>query len=116
MQIRTVDDLKNAACMMHDSEFTDESFGLDSSTRTFYMESVAIDPPGEVFRLELYNVIAWNPVNLDKVKAGKALGGVFNKVRIRHGGCEIAIVSQDLRIELELTSLEGRFTITKGQG
>ncbi len=107
MEIRTADDLKNAAPTMHDSEFTDQDFGLDEETRVFHLESVGIDTPREVYRLELHNVVAWNPVHLDKVRQGKAVGGVFNYIHIKRGGRRIAIISQDLRIELELTSLEG---------
>ena len=61
------------------------------------------------FCLELLNVTKYNPIGLEKIKLGKGISGVFNYIKIQDHGKKLTIVSQDLRIELELTQLAGNF-------
>ena len=122
MEIKSVKDVKLVSDIMHDSEFEGEDFGFNSAEKIFFLNSRAVTmkggfffqkrspiQQGKRFHLEFWNVMKYNPINLDKILAGKGIGGVFNYIKIRKQGKRLTIVSQDLRIELELSELKGRF-------
>lgn len=108
MEIVSESDLKKISAIMHDSEFTDADFGFDPKEKKFYLHS-RITQSGKQLRLEIFNVNKYNPKNLEKINAGKALGGVFNFIKTSGDCKKLIIVSQDLRIELRLTDLSGSF-------
>jgi hypothetical protein len=109
MEIETLDDIKILSGEMHDSEFKLEDFGYDSEKKIFYLKTRLPEKTSESFLLEFYNVEEYNPVNLEKIKMGNAMGGVFNKIKIRDNGLTLEIISQDLKILLKLSKLGGRF-------
>jgi hypothetical protein len=123
MDVSSVSDLKGVSVLMHDSEFGIEDFGYDSKNKQFHISTnVPVferrllflwkrvpNTISEKLYLELHNVEKYNPKNLDRIKAGKGLTGVFNFIRIRNNGRKLTLVAQDLCIELELSKLEGRF-------
>lgn len=110
-------DIEKASGEMHDSEFTEEDFGYDHSTKTFYFKSHLHEDTRTEFFLELYNVEKYTPLNLDRIKEGKATGGVLNDIKVKNHGLNLILISQDLNIQLELSNLEGKFekTLTKGK-
>jgi len=109
MEIKCIKDIQVAAREMHDSEFEEKDFGFDSEKKLFYLNSHSPEVSRKKFYLEFYNVEKYIPLNLDKIKQGKAIGGVFNDIRIRNNGLHLTLISQDLRIILKLSKLEGRF-------
>lgn len=114
MRIKNIDDIKVVIGKMHDSEFTDQDFGFDQKKEIFFLRSHSSEilfKEKKEFHLELYNVKEYNPLNLDKIRKGKALGGVFNYIKIKNNGLGLIIVSQDLKIVLRLSKLEGEFKI-----
>ena len=120
MKIRCVEDIKSASNLMHDSEFTDADFSFDSIRKKFVLRTHPVFMQGKIvqkrapmqpdkyFRLELSNV-AKCKTNLKKLNFYKSIAGVFDYIKIQNNGNKLTIVSQDLRIELELTELSGRF-------
>jgi len=95
---------------MHDSEFTDEDFGFDSKNETFFLRSYSSrtsDKERKEFYLEIYNVKKYTPLNLEKIRKGEAIGGVFNTIDVKSNGLKLTIISQDLKIVLRLRKLEG---------
>jgi len=111
MKIKNIKDVKIAAGEMHDSEFEEKDFGFDSEKKIFYLRSHSPEVLGKEFYLEFYNVEKYVPLNLDKIKEGKAIGGVFNYIKIGNDGRDIMLISQDLKIKLKLNKLEGKFEI-----
>ncbi len=109
MDIKNIGDLKKVVGEMHDSEFEGNDFFYDERKKTFYLKSHCPTDKNKLFSLEIYNVEKYNPINLDKIKQGKALGGVFNEIFIASHGLELTVLSQDLRIKLNLSKLEGKF-------
>ena len=121
MEIKTIKDIKSISGIMHDAEFSGGDFSFEPVTRKFFFNARAVTMQGRFFQtrapiqsgkrfhLELCNVEEYTPVNLDKILAGKAFGGVLNYIKIRNNGRNLTIVSQDLRIELKLSKLEGLF-------
>jgi len=106
---------------MHDSEFAEGDFGYHPAEKKFFLQtrivckqetilqnSIAVQHEKR-FRLEIFNVKKYNPVNLFRIQKGQATGGVFNYIKVRDHGKRVTIVSQDLQIMLELTSLAGNF-------
>ena len=120
MEIISENDIKKVISKMHDSEFVDSDFSFNSDERKFilYTRDVALQgkfiqtrapiQSGKCFRLELSNVARYK-TNLEKLKSGKSITGVFNYIKVRDNGKKLTIISQDLRIELELTKLAGKF-------
>ncbi len=110
IEIKSIEDIKVIIGKMHDSEFTEEDFGFDSKNETFFLRSYSskfLSKERKEFYLEIYNVKKYTPLNSDKIKKGKATGGVFNTIDIGHNGLKISIISQDLNIVLRLSKLEG---------
>ena len=105
-RIQTDADLNIVSSKMHDSEFCEKDIGYDSKKHTFQLKAANYE---KEFCLKLQNVIAYEPKNLDMVNKGKATAGVFNCIKIRENGNNLAIISQDLQIILKLTKLEGEF-------
>jgi len=111
MDINSIEDIKKVVGVMHDSEFEGNDFFYDESKKVFYLKSHCPIDKNKVYSLEIYNVEKYNPINLDKVNEGKALAGVFNKILIRKNGLELTLLSQDLRIKLNVSSLEGKMEV-----
>jgi hypothetical protein len=110
MQIESIEDIRTVIGKMHDSEFTEEDFGFDPKNETFFLRAYSSrisSKERKEFYLEIYNVKKYNLLNLDKIKKGKATGGVFNTIDIGHNGLKLSIISQDLNIVLRLSKLEG---------
>jgi len=120
MEIVSENDLKEVAAKMHDSEFSDADFNFNSDEKKFVLRTHAVTmqgrffqtraptQSGKCFRLELSNVAKYK-TNLEKLKFGKSIAGVFNYIKIRNKGKKLTLISQDLYIKLELTQLAGRF-------
>ena len=113
MEIKNVEDLKKAIDEMHDSEFAGNDFGFYSDKKIFYLNSHSREILGKEFYLEFYNVEEYIPLNLDKIKEGKAVGGVLNNIKIGNNGLDLTLISQDLKIILRLTKLEGKLETAK---
>lgn len=111
MEIKCIKDVEVVAGEMHDSEFEEKDFGFDSEKKIFYLKSHSPEVSGKGFYLEFYNVEKYTPLNLNKIKEGKATGGVFNNIKIRNNGLGLTLISQDLKIILKLSKLEGKFEI-----
>jgi hypothetical protein len=119
MEIKTIEDIKAVSNMMHDAEFEDSDFGFNSVESKFFLNASAVTMQGSFFQtrapiqsgkhfsLELLNVKKYTPINLEKVRAGKAIGGVFNYIKVEKRGMKLTIISQDLHIELELGDIAG---------
>jgi hypothetical protein len=121
-EINTVKDIKLVSAIMHDAQFRDEGFGFNPAEKKFYMNAQEITMQrkfwllytrapiqcGKLYHLELLNVVKYKS-NLEKLIPGKSFAGVFNYIKIRKGGKKLTIISQDLRIELELAKLAGNF-------
>ena len=120
MEIISENDLKEINAKMHDSEFSEADFIFNSAEKKFvlrthpvamhgkFFQTRAAIQPDICFNLELLNVVKCK-TNLDKLKSGKSIAGVFNFIKMRNNGKNLTIVSQDLRIELELSEFAGRF-------
>ena len=115
MEIKSVKDIKLTAGYMHDSEFGVEDFGFDSEKKIFHLKSHSPDT-GEDFYLEFYNVEMYDPRNLDKVRKGKGLYGVFNTIKLRSKGLKLILLSQDLHIVLRLSEIGGKLEIVTCTG
>lgn len=113
MNIKNIADLKRIVGEMHDSEFEGKDFFYDAERKIFTLKSRCSSDKRKIFSLEIYNVEKYNLINLDKVNEGKALGGVFNDIRVDSTGLELKIISQDLKISLSLSKLEGKFAINR---
>lgn len=113
MEIKNIEDLKIAAGEMHDSEFNEKDFEFNSERKVFFLNTFSPDPAGKKYLLELYNIDKYTPFNLDKIKKGKATGGVFNGIEIKNNGLDLIVVSQDLRIKLRLNKLAGKFEVNR---
>ena len=111
MDINSVEDIKKVVAEMHDSEFEEKDFSFDEKNKVFLLKSRCPSDNSKVFSLEIYNVEEYKPLNLDKVNEGKAFGGVFNNIIIKDNGLDLEIISQDLKISLSLSSLEGKFEV-----
>ena len=109
MDIKSVDDVKVVADKMHDSEFCAEDFGFDSNKKIFYLRTHLSEDIVKKFILQICNVEEYDPINLDKIQERKATGGVFNTIKIKDQGHVLEILSQDLKILLKLSKLEGNF-------
>lgn len=110
IEIENIEDIRTIIAKMHDSEFTEEDFGFDSKNETFFLRSYSskiLSKESKEFYLEIYNVKKYILLNLDKLRKGKALGGVFNTINIGNNGLKLSIISQDLNIVLLLTRLKG---------
>jgi hypothetical protein len=107
MDIKSVDDIGVVADKMHDSEFCAEDFGFDSRKKFFYLKTHLPKNTVKKFILQICNVEKYDPINLDKIQARKATGGVFNTIKIKDQGRVLEILSQDLKILLKLSKLEG---------
>ena len=112
MEINTIEDLRQVEGMLHDSEFREEDFGFNSDNKKFQLKSQSSDSPSKKFCLEIFNVVEYSSLNLEKVRQGKAVGGVFDYIKIADQGLALEIVSQDLKIRLRLSKLEGRLEIS----
>jgi len=111
MEIKNIGDLKIAAGEMHDSEFKENDFGFNYEKKSFFLNTFSPDTSNRIYFLELDNVDKYSPLNLDKIKKGKATGGVFDSIEIKNNGLDLVVISQDLRIKLKLNKLAGRFEI-----
>jgi len=101
IEIKSIADIRAVIGKMHDSEFTEEDFGFDSKNETFFLRSYSsktLSKERKEFYLEFYNVKKYTPLNLDKTKKYKAIGGVFNTIDIGHNGLKLSIISQDSNI------------------
>jgi hypothetical protein len=110
IKIESTEDIRTAISEMHDSEFEEEDFGYDPKNGTFFLRSYSskvLNKERKEFYLEFYNVKKYNLINVDKIKKGKATGGVFNTIDIGHTGLKLSVISQDLSIVLRLSKLEG---------
>jgi len=110
IRIESTEDIRTVVGEMQDSEFEEEDFGYDLKNETFFLRSYSskvLSKKRKEFYLEIYNVKKYNLLHLDKIKKGKATGGVFNTIDIGHTGLKLSIVSQDLNIVLRLSKLEG---------
>jgi hypothetical protein len=110
IKIENIEDIRTVIGEMHNSEFEEEGFGFDSKNETFFLRSYSSknsSKESKEFYLEIYNVKKYNLLNIDKIKKGKATGGVFNTIDIGHTGLKLSIISQDLNIVLRLRKLEG---------
>jgi hypothetical protein len=110
IKIESTEDVRTVIGEMHDSEFNEEDFGFDSKNETFFLRSYSSrisSKESKEFYLEIYNVKKYTPLNLEKNRKGKAIGGVFNTIDIGHNGLKLSIISQDLNIVLRLSKLEG---------
>jgi len=113
MKIESVRDLKDVVAVMHDSEFNEKDYGFKPEKKMFFLESRAFRSQ-EHLRLELYNIEEYRPAkNEEKIWQGKGIAGVFNYIRIRKHGLKLTLVSQDLRIVMILSKLEGELTRDK---
>lgn len=120
MRITSISDLKDVFAKMHDSEFTENDFKYNPDENKFILLTHIITMQGKIiqtrapiqsgkrFRLELLNIVKYKS-NLGQLIVGKSTFGVFDHVRIRDAGKKLTIISQDLRIELELDQLAGNF-------
>ncbi len=106
IKIQNITDLKYSFSLMHDSEFTENDFNYDKEKHLFRINTVSSKMK---YSVELYNVVGCEFFNLDNITKGKATGGVFNYVKIENKGQNLIIISQDLRIGLNLASIEGEF-------
>lgn len=111
MQIRCRGDLERAVGEMHDSEFQERDFGVDVENKRFHIRSYSVEGQRREFLLELYNVEEYTPLNLERIRQGRAMGGVLDDIRVKEQGLDLTLVSQDLRIRLKLSKLEGKFEI-----
>lgn len=111
MKIESVKDIREIVDEMHDSEFSEADFRFDSNEKTFFLKSYSPISKKQ-FLLRFYNVEKYQVVNLDKIREGKATGGIFNDIRIRNGGLNLTLLSQDLRIIIELSKIEGKLTVS----
>jgi len=111
-KIESPRDVKTVVAMMHDSEFTEADFGFDAEKERFFLKSYSPFRQ-ETFNLQFHNVEKYKTVNLDKIPQRKATGGVFNYIKIRKRGLKLTLVSQDLRIVIEMSKLEGELNVTK---
>jgi hypothetical protein len=109
IEIGSIDSIKTVVGEMHDSEFAAADFGFDSEKKTFFLKSTSFSQPSKIFFLQFNNVEQYEPKNLEKINKGKALAGIFNDIIIRNNGLVLEILSQDLRILLKLSKLEGIF-------
>lgn len=110
MEIKSIKDIKLVRGEMHDSEFAEGDFGFDSESKVFHLKSHSPDSRQD-FYLEFHNVEMYDPRNLEKVRKGKATGGVFNTIKIRSKGLKLTLLSQDLHIVLRLSEIGGKFEI-----
>ena len=108
MDIKSIEDLRKVVGEMHDSEFTDKDLLYNSAEGTFSLKTYTPDKAKE-YLLDIYNVKKYEPVNLDKINRGQATGGIFNDVIIKNNGLDLEIISQDLKIKLNVSKLEGSF-------
>lgn len=113
MDIKNIKDIKNVVGEMHDSEFEGSDLSFDSDNNIFYLKSYCPKDRNKIFNLEIYNVEKYNPINLDKISEGKALGGVFNDILVGDNGLKLTLLSQDLKIVLNVNKLEGKFEVTE---
>lgn len=115
MHIKSEDNLKAITGWLHDSEFGPKDFYYDCGTKVFYLKSrsCAIDVIKIEFVLELHKVEKYEAVNLDKIISGEATGGVFETIEIKNKGLDLTIISLDLKIELLLSSIDGKFEINQ---
>ena len=111
-KIESVRDLQDVVAIMHDSEFNEKDYGFIPEKKMFFLESRAFRSK-EHFRLELYNIEEYKPVNEERIWQGKGIAGVFNYIRIRKHGLKLTLVSQDLRIVMVLSKLEGKLIIVE---
>ena len=111
MKIEEIKDIKIVAGEMHDSEFEEKDFSFSPKEKTFILISYSPEIIGREFQLKFYNVEKYEAVNLDKIRIGKAMGGVFDNIKVEQGGLKLTLVSQDLSIILRLGKLEGEFEI-----
>ena len=112
MEIRYKTDVEKVAGLMHDSEFTGEDFRYSSNDKIFCMQT-HIPNTNNGFVLTLYNVEKYTPLNLDKIEKGEAVGGVFDDIHVENQGLRLILISQDLRILLNLSKLDGKFEKTR---
>jgi hypothetical protein len=121
VEIKTIKDIKFVSDIMHDAEFGEGDFGFNSVDSKFFFNARAVTmqgcwffqtrspiQSGKGFHLELPNVIKYK-TNLEQLKPGKSIAGVFNYIKIRKNGKKLTVISQDLHIELELSELAGSF-------
>lgn len=113
MDIKTAEDIKKVVGEMHDSEFAGSDLSFDMDKKIFRLKSYCPTDKNKIFNLEIYNVEKYDPINLDKINGGKALGGVFNDILVKNNGFELALLSQDLKIILNVNKLEGKFKVTE---
>lgn len=124
MQIKEKRDIKLVSAIMHDSEFCDKDFAFDSTENKFVLSARYVTMQGGrflkrrssvqkdiCFHLEFWNVLKCTPSNSDEIPEGRIVGGVFNYIKIRDRGRKLTLVSQDLRIVLELSGIGGTFDV-----
>lgn len=112
MKIQSVKDVRDVSDAMHDSEFGDSDFGFEPRENTFFLKSYSPFLK-EFFSIKLYNVERYQTINLEKIKEGKSVGGVFNYIKIKNNELELILFSQDLQIILKLSKIEGEFKRSK---
>ena len=111
MDIKSIEDIKKVVGQMHDSEFEGIDLSFDSDNNIFHLKSYCPKDRNKTFNLEVYNVEKYDPINLDKINEGKALGGVFNDILVGDNGLKLTLLSQDLKIVLNVNKLEGKFKV-----
>ena len=129
MQIKEKKDIKLVSAIMHDSEFCDKDFAFDSIENKFVLNARYVTMQGGrflktrspiqkdiCFHLEFWNVTKYDAINLDRILEGRGMGGVFNYIKIRDRGRKLTLVSQDLRIVLELSEIRGTFDVEGRDG
>ena len=113
MEINCVEDLKKVADEMHDSEFQGKDFYFNAEKKSFGIKSHSPVVLGEDFTLELYNIEKYEPINLDRIESGKGVGGVFDTLKICNSGHKLVFLSQDLKIVLHVSKIEGSFEVAR---
>ena len=111
MEVKSIKDIILIEGYLHDSEFGGEDFGFDAESKIFHLKSYSKEF-GKEYYFEFHNVEMYDSRNLDKIRKGKATGGVFNMFKIRSKGRKLTILSQDLRIILRLSEIAGKFEMT----
>ncbi len=109
MRIETIADIKTVTEKMHDSEFSDKDFSFNPKKRIFLLKSVSSELPYKEFSLKFFDVENYEPYGLEKVMAKRATAGVFDNIQIKESGRTLIIISQDLKIKLNLKELSGEF-------
>jgi hypothetical protein len=115
MEVKCIKDIIGIDGHLHDSELGGEDSRFDAESKIFHLKSYSKEF-GKEYYLEFRNVEKYDPLNLDKIRKGKATGGVFNMFKIRSKGRKLIILSQDLRIILRLSKISGKFEIANSTG